>query len=91
MNQEIILRKAIRKIINEWADRYAGTDHNGIVTWQANSDYDVDIYPAGDGWSVNIKNDNDTISKSFKDEEEANQWARQHVEKLNRINYSNNL
>lgn len=88
-----ILREWIKKIlIQEFADR-SGDPHQNIVSWQEESDYNIDIYPAGEGWDVEIKGDdgNPGLTKSFPDPEEAQLWARNHMEKLRRIKNSKML
>ena len=91
------IRKLIRKILREEIGRNYHTIDNDPYSWEDYPDIHADIYPLANGgqWHVKVTVDFDddlsTPARTFATEDDARNFARQHVEKANRARMAKNI
>jgi len=91
------LRKLIRIMLYEEIGRNYHTLDNDPYSWEDYPDIHVNIYPMEDGskWFAQVTVDFDdnlsTPNRVFASEEDAQNFARQHVEKANRDRLAKNI
>ena len=92
-----LLREIIRQILQEEIGRNYHTLDNDPYSWKDYPGIHVDVYPTSSGtqWFAQVTADFDdefsTPLRAFASEEDAQNFARQHVEKANRERLSKNI
>ncbi len=91
------LRKLIKTLVHEEIGRNYHTIDNNPYSYEDYPGIDIDVYPvpSGDKWYAQvICNFDEKLStplRTFAAEEDANNFARQHAEEINRIRLSHNI
>tara|TARA_B100001123_G_scaffold437566_2_gene570091 strand:- start:32933 stop:33259 length:327 start_codon:yes stop_codon:yes gene_type:complete len=91
------LRKIVRTILREEIGRNYHTIDNDPYSWEDYPGISVDVYPMGNGqqWysqvTVEFDDNLSTPLRIFASEEDAQNFARQNVEKANRERLSKNI
>ena len=92
-----ILREIVSRVLKEEIGRNFHTLDNDPYSWKNYPGIHVNIYPVTNGgqWFVQVTCDFDddlsTPLRAFATEEDANSFARENVEKINRVRLAKNI
>ena len=91
------IRKLIKSLVQEEIGRNYHTIDNDPYSYEDYPGMNIDVYPManGAGWYAQVTCDFDeklsTPLRTFSTDEDANNFARQHAEQINRIRLSRNI